>query len=204
MKDSLFQRDDVGSEPWWQAVACRGTPLIEPTVAGRYRLTFVWRDPEGLAERSRTRRVWLNITGVTDHHQPGLPQSLRRLPGSDVWAWETELEGGWRGSYCLIPSGERGTVRRRGPARPPGHPPLVAQRLSPGPGRPAQPPPRLAGWARAGRIGRAPAGGACAAGLGGLRYRPATVSSGLAPPAAVPVGQRPAGQQPPGMALRYG
>lgn len=105
MKDSLFQRDDVGSEPWWQAVACRGTPLIEPTADGRYRLTFVWRDPEGLAGRSGTQRVWLNITGVTDHHQPGLPQSLRRLPGTDVWAWETELDGRWRGSYCLIPSG---------------------------------------------------------------------------------------------------
>lgn len=106
MKDSLLQRDDLGSEPWWHAVACRGTPLIEPVDGSRYRLTFLWRDPQGTAEHSNTQRVWLNITGVTDHHQPGLPQSLIRLPGTDVWAWETELDGGWRGSYCLIPTGE--------------------------------------------------------------------------------------------------
>ncbi|WP_454253319.1 enterochelin esterase [Pseudomonas sp. Marseille-Q7302] len=106
MKDSLLQRDDLGSEPWWHAVACRGTPLIEPVDGRRYRLTFLWRDPQGTAEHSNTQRVWLNITGVTDHHQPGLPQSLIRLPGTDVWAWETELDGGWRGSYCLIPTGE--------------------------------------------------------------------------------------------------
>ncbi|KUM44759.1 enterochelin esterase [Pseudomonas sp. EpS/L25] len=104
MNDSLFQRDDLGSEPWWQAVAQRGTPLIEPTEGERYRLTFLWRDPAGAA--SGTQRVWLNITGVTDHHQPGLPQSLQRLPGTDVWVWETELDGRWRGSYCLIPTGE--------------------------------------------------------------------------------------------------
>jgi len=104
MNDSFFQRDDVGSEPWWQAVAQRGTPLVEPTAAGRYRLTFLWRDPEGA--NSGTQRVWLNITGVTDHHQPGLPQSLQRLPGTDVWAWEIELDGRWRGSYCLIPTRE--------------------------------------------------------------------------------------------------
>ncbi len=104
MNDSFFQRDDVGREPWWQAVAQRGTPLIEPTEGGRYRLTFLWRDLEGIA--SGTQRVWLNITGVTDHHQPGLPQSLQRLPGTDVWAWETELDGRWRGSYCLIPTDE--------------------------------------------------------------------------------------------------
>lgn len=106
MNDSLLQRDDLGSEPWWHAVACRGTPLIEPVDGRRYRLTFLWRDPQGTAEHSNTQRVWLNITGVTDHHQPGLPQSLIRLPGTDVWAWETELDGGWRGSYCLIPTGE--------------------------------------------------------------------------------------------------
>lgn len=104
MNDSFFQRDDVGSDPWWQAVASRGTPLIEASEGGRYRLTFVWRDPQGLT--SRTQRVWLNITGVTDHHQPGLPQSLARVPGTDVWAWQTELDGRWRGSYCLIPSDE--------------------------------------------------------------------------------------------------
>ena len=104
MPHALLQRSDAGTGPWWQAIARQGTPLVEPTGAGDYRLTFVWQDPEGLAEQSSTRRVWINITGVTDHHQAAQPVSLERLPYTDVWYWEVELEGDWRGSYSLIPS----------------------------------------------------------------------------------------------------
>ena len=50
------------------------------------------------------RRVWLYVTGVTDHHQNSVPQTLHRLPGTDVWQWQTRLPAGWRGSYCFIPS----------------------------------------------------------------------------------------------------
>jgi enterochelin esterase family protein len=53
---------------------------------------------------SDIQHVWLYITGVTDHHQQSAPQSLQRIPGTDVWTWQTHLEAGWRGSYCLIPS----------------------------------------------------------------------------------------------------
>ncbi len=47
--------------------------------------------------------MWININCLTDHHQPNPPQSLQRLAGTDVWYWQTELSGAWRGSYCFIP-----------------------------------------------------------------------------------------------------
>ncbi len=43
-------------------------------------VTFWWRDPAGDETCSPHRRVWLYITGVTDHHQNARPQSLQRLP----------------------------------------------------------------------------------------------------------------------------
>ncbi len=40
--------------------------------------------PGGDETCSPHRRVWLYITGVTDHHQNARPQSLQRLPGTDA------------------------------------------------------------------------------------------------------------------------
>ncbi|HKS32998.1 MAG TPA: enterochelin esterase, partial [Enterobacteriaceae bacterium] len=70
----------------------------------QYRVTFWWRDPSGTEATSSVRRVWIYITGVTDHHQNAMPQSLTRQPGTDIWQWQTLLAPTWRGSYCLIPS----------------------------------------------------------------------------------------------------
>ena len=67
-------------------------------------VTFYWRDPAGSEPHSTLKRVWLYITGVTDHHQNSVPQTLSRLPGTDVWQWQTRLPASWRGSYCFIPS----------------------------------------------------------------------------------------------------
>lgn len=50
------------------------------------------------------KRVWLYITGVTDHHKNARPQSLERIPDTDVWQWQGEFSPQWRGSYCFIPS----------------------------------------------------------------------------------------------------
>ena len=36
---------------------------------GNYRVTFWWRDPQGTEKESAIHRVWVYITGVTDHHQ---------------------------------------------------------------------------------------------------------------------------------------
>ncbi|HGM6839789.1 TPA: enterochelin esterase [Serratia marcescens] len=99
----LLASSNAGSPGWWLTVARRGTPWVEPAGNGRWRTTFFWRDPQGCELTSAYRRVWININCLTDHHQPNPPQSLQRLAGTDVWYWQTELSGAWRGSYCFIP-----------------------------------------------------------------------------------------------------
>ena len=91
----------TGSDAWWESK--QGPEWVKSTPE-EYSVTFWWRDPAGTEATSNVRRVWIYITGVTDHHQKALPQSLERIAGTDVWYWKTRLEAGWRGSYCLIPS----------------------------------------------------------------------------------------------------
>lgn len=93
---------DAGEDRWWQEIAAHGTPLVEAASEGCVRMTFFWRDPAGDESRSATRQVYIDINCVTDHHSPQ-PQSLQRLPGTDVWHWSTEIDEHWRGSYSLIP-----------------------------------------------------------------------------------------------------
>ncbi|WP_333893979.1 enterochelin esterase domain-containing protein, partial [Atlantibacter subterranea] len=95
---------ETGSEAWWQARQRQGIPCIEPLEKGKCRVTFWWRDPAGDERHSAVKRVWLNITGVTDHHQRARPVTLARHPGTDAWHYQLELTDSWRGSYCLIPS----------------------------------------------------------------------------------------------------
>ncbi|WP_431642536.1 enterochelin esterase [Enterobacter mori] len=90
----------TGSEAWWQS---KNGPEWECLKAS-YRVTFWWRDPAGTQKTSTVKRVWLYITGVTDHHQNARPQSLERIPDTDVWQWQGEFSPEWRGSYCFIPS----------------------------------------------------------------------------------------------------
>ena len=90
----------TGSEAWWQS---KNGPEWERLKAS-YRVTFWWRDPAGTQKTSTVKRVWLYITGVTDHHQNARPQSLERIPDTDVWQWQGEFSPEWRGSYCFIPS----------------------------------------------------------------------------------------------------
>lgn len=90
----------AGSETWWAAL--KG-PQYEQ-VGDCCHVTFWWRDPAGNEQTSTLRRVWIYITGVTDHHHNSAPQSLQRLPGTDVWYWKTTLPSTWRGSYCFAPS----------------------------------------------------------------------------------------------------
>lgn len=94
----------TGSDAWWQSQAAAGIPTVEPAESGFCDVTFWWRDPAGDERHSPVKRVWLYVTGVTDHHARGRPQSLTRLPGTDVWRWQTRLDSRWRGSYCLIPA----------------------------------------------------------------------------------------------------
>lgn len=90
----------TGSEAWWQA---KDGPERERHQEN-YRVTFWWRDPAGTQKTSTVKRVWLYVTGVTDHHQNARPQSLERIPDTDVWLWQGEFSPEWRGSYCFIPS----------------------------------------------------------------------------------------------------
>lgn len=90
-----------GSERWWQEVARQGTPFIE--VRGdQARVCFLWRDPAGDETRSDLARVYIDVGSVTDHSLRD-PQSLQRIPGSDIWYWTLTLPAGWRGSYSFIP-----------------------------------------------------------------------------------------------------
>ncbi|MFP9431271.1 enterochelin esterase [Enterobacter sp. LM3] len=91
----------TGSEAWWQSK--NGPEWVREQES--YRVTFWWRDPAGTQKSSAVKRVWLYITGVTDHHQNACPQSLERIPDTDVWQWQGEFSPRWRGSYCFIPSG---------------------------------------------------------------------------------------------------
>ncbi|KAJ9434404.1 enterochelin esterase [Candidatus Pantoea symbiotica] len=98
-----WRNDVTGSEAWWQAQQSQGIPRIELADDGQCQVTFFWRDPQGDETQSSTQRVWINITGVTDHHQRRPPQSLMRVAGTNVWYWQTSLPANWRGSYCLMP-----------------------------------------------------------------------------------------------------
>ncbi|RXJ21630.1 enterochelin esterase [Lelliottia nimipressuralis] len=90
----------TGSDAWWQSK--KGPEAVRE--GDNYRVTFWWRDPGGMQLTSTVQRVWIYITGVTDHHQNARPQSLKRLPDTDVWQWQGEFSPEWRGSYCFIPS----------------------------------------------------------------------------------------------------
>ena len=90
----------TGSDAWWQSK--NGPEWVREQ--DKCRVTFWWRDPAGDEQTSTVQRVWIYITGVTDHHQNARPQSLTRLPGTDVWQWQGEFSPEWRGSYCFIPS----------------------------------------------------------------------------------------------------
>ncbi|MRS90085.1 enterochelin esterase [Enterobacteriaceae bacterium RIT714] len=90
----------TGSDAWWQSKT--GPEWVRE--GDHYRVTFWWRDPAGTQSTSTVQRVWIYITGVTDHHQNARPQSLTRLADTDVWQWQGEFSPEWRGSYCFIPS----------------------------------------------------------------------------------------------------
>ncbi|OSN02169.1 MULTISPECIES: enterochelin esterase [Lonsdalea] len=101
---ALLTAPDAGTEDWWGRVAHLGTPLIESADRKQVRVTFLWRDPDGMEALSPTQRVYADINGVTDHHSCS-PQSLTRLAGTDVWHWSVLVENDWRGSYCFLPVG---------------------------------------------------------------------------------------------------
>ncbi|MDC9594051.1 enterochelin esterase [Xenorhabdus sp. IM139775] len=103
--DNLLSVPHVGSELWWENIAHLGTPIIEVARDHRVKTTFFWRDPNGDERHSYFHQVYIDINGITDHHRPQ-PQSLQRLPETDIWYWSVTLEDNWRGSYRFIPATE--------------------------------------------------------------------------------------------------
>nr|WP_254310919.1 enterochelin esterase [Rahnella aceris] len=106
---AMLASSQAGSAKWWKDIKAQGSPLIERLNDDVCNVTFFWRDPQGSEATSDFQRVWININGITDHHQSLPPQSLQRLAGTDVWSLSITLRSGWRGSYSLIP--------RTGPGR---------------------------------------------------------------------------------------
>jgi enterochelin esterase family protein len=99
-----LQSGEVGSPGWWSRLKKHRIPLITPARDGYDWVSFFWQDPQGDERHSKTRRVWINITGITDHHQGEAPVSLQRIPHTDVWVLEKQFSASWRGSYMLLPS----------------------------------------------------------------------------------------------------
>jgi len=91
---------ETGSDGWW--LSKQGPEWVRED--DHYRVTFWWRDPAGTEQTSPLKRVWIYITGVTDHHHNARPQTLVRIAGTDIWQWQGEFSPTWRGSYCFIPS----------------------------------------------------------------------------------------------------
>ncbi|OTA16834.1 chrysobactin oligopeptidase cbsH [Xenorhabdus vietnamensis] len=101
--DNLLSAPNVGSESWWEHIAILGTPIIEVTRNQQVQTTFFWQDPYGNEQNSNFRKIYIDINGITNHHRPD-PQSLQRLPETDIWYWSVNLEDDWRGSYRFIPA----------------------------------------------------------------------------------------------------
>lgn len=94
--------EQEGSEAaFWEHIARTGTPLVQATPGGRCHVTFLWRDP-GHEGPQAVERVYLDVNSVTNHHAPVL-SDMKKLPGTGIWFWSTEVSERWRGSYAFMP-----------------------------------------------------------------------------------------------------
>lgn len=107
----IISKNKIGSNIWWKNLQRQGTPIIEFYKENIFKVTFFWQDPNGNEFNSYIKRVWINIIGITDHHQSLSPVSLVRIPNTDVWYWQTKLSAFWRGSYFFIPDIECNTYQ---------------------------------------------------------------------------------------------
>ncbi|MGD9695304.1 MAG: enterochelin esterase [Thermoleophilia bacterium] len=97
--DAVRRDGDRAAAAFWDEVAERGTPLVEPGDGPDARIaTFLWRDRHGAAPG--TRAVLLMANKLTD---PSVweASTLERLPGTDVWHRSYLLPADWRATYQL-------------------------------------------------------------------------------------------------------
>ncbi|XPE66557.1 enterochelin esterase domain-containing protein [Shigella flexneri] len=59
--------------------------------------------PQVLKNTSTIKRVWVYITGVTNHHQNGQPQSMQPIAGTNVWQWKTNSMPTGAAATALFP-----------------------------------------------------------------------------------------------------
>ncbi len=98
----LLSSSKIGSKQWWHNVKKIGTPIVEEKTQQQAEVLFLWQDPQGNQQNSKIHKVYIDINGITDHHS-FQPESLQRIPNTDVWYWSTLLDKRWQGSYSLIP-----------------------------------------------------------------------------------------------------
>ncbi|AEF55197.1 enterochelin esterase [Marinomonas posidonica] len=92
----------AGSQAWWEVIQRSGTPFIKSINESTSLVLFIWQDPQGNEHTSTTASVLLDVNSLTDHHS-WYPKCLHRVPETDVWLGQLEVDSRWRGSYSFIP-----------------------------------------------------------------------------------------------------
>jgi len=92
----------IGSRAWWDVIQRTGTPFIKQINETTSQVLFIWQDPQGNEHHSTTASVLLDVNSITDHHS-WYPKCLHRVPETDVWLGQLEVDSRWRGSYSFIP-----------------------------------------------------------------------------------------------------
>jgi enterochelin esterase-like enzyme len=89
------QLGDTATTRFWTDLAAEGTPMVEPVDARYDLVTFVWRT------QYDTRNVFLQ---ASFGRLEGVNDSLRLIPGTDVWYLTEKLPKGARFIYQLEPN----------------------------------------------------------------------------------------------------
>ncbi len=95
---SVISTESIGSPAWWKKIKVRGTPLVLSVSNRESEVLFLWRNPPD----SPVAAVYIEITGITDHHQFDTA-CLSRYPQTDVWFYQCRITRSWCGSYSFIP-----------------------------------------------------------------------------------------------------
>lgn len=102
LPEPMLARADMGTAQWWQDVAIQGTPLQLARDGQQVQLTFLWREQPELWQAQPCAAVYIDMYSHTPHPTDQLT-SFTKIPGSDVWVWQTVVPDDWRGSYFLMP-----------------------------------------------------------------------------------------------------
>ena len=82
-------------EVFWDEIAQRGSPMIEPSTNGYSLVTFLWRD-DGVARQVAVIQDW-GADGIREHH-------MVCLPGTDLWYVTRQMRNDTRTTYQFSPN----------------------------------------------------------------------------------------------------